>query len=81
MKKLKKKNKTKWETNFANKEPILNLRNKHKKSLKRHSQLYKKIIVIDNKNNDNNLNILFDGKMKNKQKSTPIHFNNSLRTK
>ena len=64
-----------------NKEPILNLRNKHKKLLKRHSQLYKKSIVIDNNNNDNNLNILFDGKMKNKQKSTPIHFNNSLRTK
>ena len=61
-----------------NKEPILNLRNKHKKILKRHSQLYKKSIVIDNNNNDNNLNILFDGKMKNKQKSTPIHFNNSL---
>ena len=59
-----------------NKELILDLSNNRKKSLKRHSQLYKKTILIDNKNNENHFNKLFDGKIK--PKSTPIHFNNSL---
>ena len=61
-----------------NKEPILDLSNKYKKLSKRKSQLYKKSILIENKNNSNNFNKIFDGKMKHKQKSTPIHFNNSL---